>query len=1015
MKTNYRFKKGYTPRMMKQWMFSIVLFTLLIPTSVWGQNKVKVTGSVFDTYNEPLVGAMVKVSEPAVSIGTYTGLEGQFSLEIKEGTKLEISFIGYDTQYVIAKNGMKIILKESSEALDEVIVVGYGTIKKSDLTGSLSSIASKDFLDQPASSAVSILSGRAPGVVVRKMSGNPNEGATIRIRGINSINGSNDPLIIVDGVESSMPSSYDIESIEILKDASATAIYGSRGANGVILVTTKKGTTGKPQVELFSNVSISRVTNKYDLMNAKDFADFHSSTGIYPFSEDELNYYQQNPNGTDWQDAIFRTGVAQDYKVVVSGGSKNLRYYISPHYSKATGTILNTQSESYDFKSKLNLTINSRIDIQTELKAGHNGGKNQRFDDPGSKTGLPLLAALVWSPTESIYEEDGSYNSLGIGTGTLKNPVLLTTPDQNKYSNWANLSGELNIKIVKGLKLTGKALIGFTTGGTRNFRSAEYNGTSADASQTSYENKNWLLNAFLTYNTTIAGKHDITVMGGVEGSKYNSQNISAAAKILPIESTGWYNLGLGSPNIEVSSDYSQNTLLSYFGRINYNYKQRYYVTANYRIDGSSKFRKENRFSTFPAFSLAWRLSEEAFMKNQDIFQNIKIRGGWGMTGSQAISSYSTYSLMHYRSYSWGTGVHQAGYYPWISGNADLKWETTKQTNIGIDLAFLNNKISVSLDYYYKKTVDLLAPISVPAYNGGDSQYGNNSFIANVGSVKNTGFEFNIDYTPISTNNVTYRINFNGATNNNKILSLGDNDIIYGDKFADGVAASSPFALIPGESIGTIYGMKYIGIWQSDEAEEAAKYGLSPGDYKYEDLNNDNSYSTDDYQVLGNTNPKFTWGLNNFFRYKNFDFNLLIEGSHGRDILNWTYMSTVERAISSIYTNKDAMNRWTANTPNAEFAKIDGNNNFNPVSSQYMEDASYVKIRNISLSYNIPRKIVSFADICLSVSAQNILTITKYKGYDPEISSLVGSDISSGMDWFAYPNPASISFGVAIKY
>lgn len=1015
MKANCRLKGEYTPRRMQQRMFSIMLLALLVPISVLGQNKAMVTGYVFDTYNEPLVGAMVKVSDSTISVGTYTGLQGEFSLEIKEGTKLEISFIGYDTQYVTARNGMKILLSESTKALDEIVVVGYGTVKKSDLTGAVSSVTSRDFLDQPASSANSVLSGRVAGVAVRRASGNPGEGNTIRIRGANSIYGGNDPLIVVDGNYGGMPHIEDIESIEILKDASATAIYGSRGANGVIIVTTKRGKEGKPNVKFSTNFSVNKVLKHYDLMNAMEFANYNKEVGTYPFSDDEMALVKANPCGVNWQNEVLQTALIQDYKIVVSGGTDKFKYYVSPHYYNNTGVIRNSKSEGYGIKSKIDIKLNNSVLMKVEIDAGHGDVLNQYYGSAGSSTSHPLMAALLWSPTEPVYDEDGQLNRLGIGTGTILNPKLLVSPEERYYSNWANAVGNLNINILDGLSLALNGKVGFSTGGTRKFVSKNYTGTNAAANQVSYENLNWLINAVLNYNKTFAKVHHFSAMLGFEQSASSNQNFRADALSLPIESVSWYNLGLAAPNISIGSGYGNDALISYFSRLNYNYNYKYYLTANFRVDGSSKFRPGKRYGYFPSFSAAWRISEEEFMKDQNVFQNIKLRVSWGMTGNQAVGAYSTYSILNPRANSWGTGSLQSGYYPVIGGNPNLTWESTKQYNLGLDLSFLNNRVSLSFDYYNKKTVDLLAPIAVPGYNGGDSEYGEKNVISNVGSVRNEGLEFNMNVDVVKTKKISYDINFNGAINKNEVLSLGDSPIIYGDRYAHGLTSTSPFALIPGKPIGTIYGLKYLGIWQENQAEEAQKYGQTPGDYRYDDLNGDNNYTAEDNQVIGNTNPKFTWGVNNHVSYKNFDFNILLEGSHGRDVLNWTYMTTVEKTRSSTYTNLDARNRWTPQNPNAKFAKIGETNRLNPVSSQYMEDASYVKLRNISVSYKFPRRLIPFVALQLSLSAQNILTITKYKGYDPEVSSSIGSDMNSGMDWYAYPNPASFSFGLSITY
>ncbi|SFU60601.1 TonB-linked outer membrane protein, SusC/RagA family [Porphyromonadaceae bacterium KHP3R9] len=978
------------------------------------QQTKSVKGRVTDASGETIPG--VTISVKGTNQGTTTNIDGEYQLiNVQENAVLVFSFVGMETEEipVAGKTIINVVMSESSIALQEVVAIGYGTMKKSDLTGAVSSVSSRDFINMASSSSNSILAAKAPGVTIRKSNAAPGAAPIIRVRGANSLMGSNDPLIVVDGNYGSLPDMYEIESIEILKDASATAIYGSRGANGVILVTTKRGSQKKPTLEFYSDFSINTIGKRYDLMDAYEFAKFNQSVGAYPFTDAEVEKFK-NGGGTDWQDAILQSGLSQSYRVIFSGGSKDIRYHITTHYNDNTGTIRNTEASDYGLKAKVDMDLSNRLTVQVEASAGHNDNLNPELSQGGSKTAIPLMAAVAFSPTVPIYDENGRYTPLGVGSGTLMNPVLMTEAHQRNYGNGATGVGNLQFKITDDLTLNAKALISLSNGGTREFESLEYNRLYPRADQYSYDNKNWLTNAFLTYSKTFANNHDFSAMVGFEQTKYEGQSFSASADRLPIESVGWNNLGLAAPYIGVGSGWADNALRSYFGRINYNYASRYYLTVNYRADGSSKFRGDNRWGYFPSFSLAWRLSEEAFMKEQDLFQNIRIRGGYGVTGSQAVGSYATYSPLRGMGFFWGGSAIQSGYISQIGGNPNLKWESTKQLNVGADFTLIDSRLSLSLDYYNKKTVDLLAPLAVPAYAGGDPEYGRTSVISNVGSVRNEGFEFNLNYFILKTKDWSYDINLNGAFNRNKVLDLGEEARIYGAGYAPGLASTSPFVLMPGQPIGTIFGMKYLGIWQENQAEEAAKYGAQPGDYRYEDLNGNNAYDSDDQQVIGNTNAPFSWGFNNHISIKNVDFNILFEGVHGRDIMNWAYLVATERIdFTQLYTHKDSKDRWTPSNPNAKFARI-GNSHLIPLSSQYVEDGSYVKLRNLSVGYRIPKSVVSFATLRLSLSAQNLLVFTKYKGYDPEISS-TNDDMNSGMDWFAYPNSRSISFGVAIEY
>ena len=968
----------------------------------------KISGIVTDGEGLPLPGVTVIIK--STTQGTVTDAGGNYSLaNVPSDSTLVFSFVGMITQEipVDGKSTINVVLAEETVGIEEVVAIGYGTMKRSDLTGSVSSVSSETFMDQPSSSVISVLSGRAPGVTVRRNNAAPGAEPMIRIRGANSLLGDNNPLIVVDGNYSSMPDMYDIESVEILKDASATAIYGSRGANGVILVKTKRGSKGKPTVKLYSDISFDNAPQRYDLMDAYEFAEFNNQVGAYPFTNEELTKLKTN-KGVDWQDEIMQTGLSQSYKAIFTGGTDNVRYYFSPDYKKTTGIVRNTEASGYGLNAKVDLDLSESITVQIESTLGHSDNLNPGLVQGGSKTTNPLMSALIWSPTEPIYTEEGSYNRLGLGSGSASNPILLTEINNTNYRNYGSGVGNLKIKIIEGLEFDAKGSVSINTGGTRNFESNEYTGVGASASQSAYESKSWLVNGFLTYTKSFAGSHNLSVMAGMEETKSEIQDVSAEALLLPIESAGWYNLGLASPNIAVGSGWANSAMRSYFARLNYNYASKYYLTMNYRADGSSKFRGDNQFSYFPSFSLAWRLSEENFMKNQDIFQNLKIRGGWGITGSQAIDAYATFSSLANKDYTWGD-VPQVGYHATVGGNPSLKWESTKQFNGGIDISTFNNRLSIALDYYDKKTVDLLAPLSVPYYNGGGS------VISNVGSVKNRGFEINFNYDVLKTKTWSYDFNLNGSVNNNEVLEIGEQEMLYGTIYGDALVSNSPFVLMPGQPIGSIYGYKYLGIWQENEAAEAAKFEQEPGDYKYEDLNDNNTYDAGDNQIIGNSIPPFTWGFNNHISYKNLHLNILFEGVHGRDVMNWSYLLVSERIdITQTYSLSAAKDRWTPDNPDAEFAKIGNSNRLSPLSSQFVQDASYIKLRNIGLTYYIPQSIFSLAKVKLSVSAQNILTFTNYKGLDPEISSTSG-DTNSGMDWFAYPNPKSISFGVSIEY
>lgn len=1006
---------------------SWLLVFLFMATLGYAQSGLK--GTVVDQNGEPVVGAVVKSAANAKA-AAVTNVNGQFSVNVKPGAQLRVTCVGYTDQTVSARQGMKITLAEAVNELDEYVVVGYGRVKKSDLTGSVASLNQKEFQDQAVTGGVNILAGRVAGLTVRSNDGNPNNPQVLRIRGANSIYGSNQPLIVVDGNYSSMPDAREIETLEVMKDASATAIYGSRGANGVIIITTKKGKEGKPVVKLNVDYSLSQIPKRYDMMNALEYATYHSEAGNYSWTQAEMDEFRANPKGTDWQDEMLQTGHTQKYMVTVSGGSKNVNYYIAPSYQKYEGTMRNNDSQSYDLRSRFEFKVNERLTVNVRMDAGRFEGHNSKYSSQ-SGTDTPLFSGLLWAPTNKIYREDGSYTPTGVGAGTFANPILqLYGVDRRQTNQSFSLVGDARLNILPGLDLTVKGMFSQSSSSNPYMESTEYrNSQTTPVSLGMSQGKSWLTNAYLNYDKTFAKVHNLSAMAGMEESRSHGLGVSGTGNMpASLEYNKWFNLGV-APSNNAGSSVSSSSLRSFFGRVNYNYAGRYYLTANFRADGSSNFAQGHKWGYFPSFSLAWRLTEEKFMKDQDVFQNIKIRGGWGATGNQDVGSYATLSSFNDRSTILGgpEGSRYTGMWKEVSGNTDLKWETTKQFNVGLDLTFCKGRMNLTVDYYKKKTTDLLAPMFVPAYNGGVSSKGKQSIISNIGSTSNEGFEVNFNYQVVNTKDFTYDFNINGGYNKNEVLDIGDNSYLQGEG-GGGAYSDSPFAIIKGEPIGTFYGLHYLGIWQQDQAAEAAKYGQQPGDYHYEDFNGDGGVDNNDYQVLGNSNPKFTWGFNNHFTYKGFDLNILFEGVHGRKLMNYSRMFTCGNIslTSHLFGAKDGRDRWTPENPGAEFGREAGAGGFQYVSDQHLENGDYIKLRNISLGYTLPKQWLKVAEAKLTFSVQNLFTISSYKGLDPEVSafdnptaSQIGGtgnfDVSSGMDWFCYPNPRSYSLSVQFTF
>jgi len=985
---------------------------LMAAEEMMPQPERKISGYVYDAGGNALPGVNVVIR--GTSSGTDTDANGYFTLNVSPGTMLEITYIGYVKQTVAAADNLRITLIESSELLEEVVVVGYGTVKKSDLTGAVASVAPKSFIDQPSSGGISILAGRAPGVVVRRANGAPGEGSTLRIRGVNSILGSNDPLVVVDGNYGSIPNMYDIESIEILKDASATAIYGSQGANGVIIVTTKRGSEEGNRVKYFSDVSFAHNPRNrwYDMMDPREYAAF--TNDLYQIRGDPppFNLSEITGPGTNWQEEIFRTGVSQNHKVVLTGGNDKMKYYISPSFNQTDGVIINTWAKSYGLSAKFDAKLNDRISYQIETNVSHGDTYNPDLGRGTSHEYMTLCAALVWSPIPSVYNPDGTFVERDPVSSLVLNPVALTTIKDTRYSNSGNAIGNVKIKIIEGLVFDGKASMAFGTGGSRYFRPGIFYSGIANASQSSYESRSWLANAVLTYSKTLAEKHNLSLMVGFEESQSQSRSFNANANDLSIHSVEFDNLGLGR-TISMGSDYSNSAMRSYFSRLSYNYDSRYYITGTFRADGSSKFQGNNRFSYFPSFGVAWRLSEEGLMKDTNMFQNLKLRGTWGIIGSQAVGAYATYSNMDASVYTWGTNTMYRGYHPGAPTNPDLQWEETTTSDFGLDVTTLYGKLTVAFDYYYKKTDKLLNRDQVPRYNGGGS------VSTNIGSIENKGFEVNVNYTVFENKNWSYDINLNGSRNRNKVLDIGldEDGRLFGGSSVAGAMPNSPFIIKKGEPIGSIFGYKYLGLWQLGDVVDAVQYQSEPGFYRYDDLNGNGEYDAGDYQIIGSASPKFTGGFNNHLSYKKWDLNVLVEGLYGRDIINLTYaLATNTIDNSRTITAREGKDRWSPDNPYARFSTLKQTSlTIRTNSDQWIQDGSYIKIRNVSLAYRFTKDKIKFADARLAFSVQNLCMFTKYKGYDPEVSSASGSDTDAGLDWYAYPNPRSFTVSLSVDF
>jgi len=962
----------------------------------------KIKGKVTDEKGGPL--AAVTVANVTNGKKVASNDTGEFDIDGNAGDVLEFSSIGYRTQKINIASANEFITVSMAISVveSEVVVVGYGTQRRGDLTGSVASLSSKSFKDQPVVNASSALQGRVAGVAVTNNSGAPGGSVKIRIRGANSINANNDPLYVVDGIALSSLGLADlnvgdIESMEVLKDASATAVYGSRGANGVIIITTKAGKTGAPKVEYNSFLSFNKPMKKYDLMDAVTYAKMANTTAGTSVFPDPQSFAGKS---TDWQDLIFANSTTQSHQLSISGGKDNTKYYVSGFYIDQGGLLVNSNQKRFGLRSNLDIKLTSRIDFGLNLYAARINSHNNR--DTGSK-GNPVTAALTWAPTEPVYDAPGQYNRFGISP-IWSNPYM-TIKERNadNFSNVGVFNGKLKFAITDWLTLSVNGGLDMNISKYAYLNNDWVSPGNPGSGQSSSEIYTFQNSNILTFHK-IFDKHELTATALAEATSNKSTFFSASGAGLTSLSNGYYNLGLNTSQA-ISSGYSNWSLLSFMGRIAYSYNDKYLLTATVRRDGSSKFQGNNKWSNFPSFSLGWKLSNEKFIEDLGIFSNLKVRAGWGVTGNQAIGPYSTLGLLNNVIYSYGTNTVYQGYTFGNPATPNVKWETSKQTDLGLDAGFLNGRLNISADYYNKNTSDLLLFTRIANYDGGGS------YLKNIGKVNNKGFEFMIEGSPYKDRNFTWGTAFNASFNKNKVLNLGNDSLLERPIIGGGLITSSIQVVKVGQPMGAFYLIPWQGVYQTDKGNYKA------GDAAYADVNGNGSIGFEDRVISGSATPKFTWGFNNNFSYKNFELNIFIQGSHGNKIFNATYASTAVPTSDVKFINlAAAANYWTSSNTGSTWANPGSKNKSWVESTQFLQDGSYVRLKNVSFSYTLSKSLLKFVSAKIYVSAQNIATITKYKGFDPEATTTsTGSDVDAGIDLGAYPSPKTITVGVQLKF
>lgn len=981
--------------------------------------QMTISGVVTDGDGVPLPS--VSVMEKGTTNGVATDFDGNYSIQVSSSSAVLVySYIGMKTTERSVGNSstLNVTLQEDAQALSEVVIVGYGSQRKEDMTGSVAVISTKQFDEQPVTRVDQVLQGRAAGVQVTQAGGAPGGATRIRIRGANSVLGNNDPLYVVDGfvgADFNMINPNDIQSIQVLKDAASTSIYGSRGANGVVIITTKKGQKGSLTVNYEVQTSTSSVIKEWDVLNPLDFATVanqrSAALGTSPiYTDAEIDNIRTN-GGTDWQDLIFKNSFGQQHQLSVSGGGEKVSFMVSGNYLDQDGIIENTDFKRYGLRSNVSVQASEKLNFNLNVAAtrleNHNTGLL-------SGTGNPVVQALAWAPTTPAYDANGEY-TISDPVGSVKtNPMALLFDRANDVNrNIANIIGGADYQLpVQGLSAGFKFGINYVNQQDYVFNGNVVSNNNPSANRVSTEQITLQSTTSLNYQRTF-GDHNLDAVAVFETQKFTDNNFSATGNTLKFPALGYYNLSLAN-SYTVGSGYTKWSLLSILGRVNYSFKDKYLVSAAVRRDGSSKFSEDNRFSTFPSLALGYVLSKEDFLADNPTISFLKVRGSWGKTGSQAISPYATLSTYNTNSpVAFNNNGTASGIRLGNPGNSNLKWETTEQSDIGVELGLFKQRLSFEADYYIKNTTDLLLNQSLPSYVGGGTQ------TKNVGEVENKGFDFGLTATVFDTDNFNWTSNLNVSTVSNSVVSLGGiaPRIGQGTGVGAGFSTTNEFMLVPGESLASYWGLNYLGTWKPGEETEAAVYNNVPGDSHYEDLNGDGAITTDDFQVIGKGIPSSTAGWNNTFTYKDFTLNVFFQGVFGIDKLNYTRAAAMSGSgdarqfiLSEIQDRYIPGQNETSNIP--AFSNTD---QIYTQSSRFIESGDYVRLKNVSLTYSIPN-LIKEGSLKIFLSATNLFTITDYSGIDPESSNIgADTDTAQGIDYGAYPNSKTFTAGINLTF
>lgn len=986
----------------------VCLIGMLLPMCMFAQ-QITVQGVVKDQTGETVIGA--SVMEKGTTNGTITGIDGDFSLNMSPNGTLVVSFVGYKTQEVQVKGQkqLQVVLSEDAEMLDEVVVIGYGTMKKSDLTGAVSSIGNKDIKDSPVSNLGQAIQGKIPGVQIVD-AGKPGDNVSIKIRGLGSINNC-DPLVVIDGVPTDLGLSSlnmaDVERLDVLKDASATAIYGSRGANGVVMITTKRGTEGKGKLAVSANYSFQNATNVPSLLNAAQYAEL--SNDMMVNSGRNPNPEWANPSelgaGTDWMDELLRTGVMQNYTVSYSGGNEKSHYYVSGGFLDQSGIVKSVNYRRFTFQS------NSDAQVLKWLKFSNNITFSADTKKSGSYNIGDALKAL---PIYPVKNEDGSWSGPDGNSewyGSTRNPIGPTELNKSQtdgYNFLANLTAELTF--TKWLKF--KSTFGYDAKFwfIDNF-TPKYNWKPTPTEETSrYKSDNksftYLWDNYFLFDHTFAEKHRVGLMAGMSAQWNTNDYLNAQKNVFMFDNV--HEMDNGEEMYAIGGNETEWALLSYMARVNYSYEDRYLLTATIRRDGSSRFGKKHRWGTFPSVSVAWRASQEKWFPKNDYINDLKVRAGYGVTGSQAsVGNYSYLASYNTSVYPFGiSSGNQTALVSSTLANPYIHWEEVAQTNIGFDASLFNSRVMFSFDAYLKETRDMLVKASIPITSGFEDT---TTTYTNAGKVRNQGIEMSL-HTINLTGELGWETNLTATYNKNKIKDL-NSDVPY---YINQINNSYVTMLAKDYPINVFYGYVTDGIFQnqSEVNTHAVQPGAEPGDIRFRDLNNDGVINDSDRTVIGNPNPSWLFSMNNSLSYKGFELSVFLQGIAGNKIYNANNIDNTGMAAAYNQTT-DVLKRWQGEgTSNSMPRAVFGDPNQNTrVSDRFVENGSYLRLKNITLSYTFPKQWLQKAQIenaRLSLSCENVATITGYSGFDPEVGI-------NGIDQNRYPISRTFSLGLNFNF